>query len=85
MIEVCDQFERKEINIIELGESIRAHGSALESLGRDWEEFITVFDGECESIEMDYFPKYQHEQGMKLIKKMKESLAPKFPELFEDK
>ena len=68
-----------------LGESIRVHGSALESLGKDWEEFITVFDGECEIIEMDYFPKFHYEQGMKLIKKMKKFLAPKFPELFDDK
>ena len=77
MMKVCDQFADNKINLKELGQSICAHGSALENLGPEWDDFIACFDGECENIEMENFPKKYHEEGMILISKLKNILNEK--------
>ncbi len=74
---VCDQFAENIIDLKELGHSICAHGSALENLGPEWEDFIACFDSECEIIEMENLPKKYHEKGMILISKLKNILNEK--------
>ena len=81
ILEVCDDYIEKKISILELGQSIPPHGTALENMDKDWEEIITVFDGECETIDMDYFPKHQYEQGIILVKILKEAIYKRFPTL----
>ena len=78
MLEVCEKFESRQMSVLELGENISAHGTALENIDRNLEDFLIVFDGRCEEIEMDYLPKYQYEKGLNLIRELKEILASNY-------
>ena len=81
LLEVCDKYEAGDLTLEGLQSNIWAHGSAIEGLGKEWEELLNSLDGESENILYMKDPSDHYILGLNVSKRLRENLEQRFENL----
>jgi hypothetical protein len=81
LLYICDKYDKGNLTLDSLQSNILAHGSAMEGLGKEWEELLNSLDGESEDILYLKDPSEHFILGLNVSKRLRENLEQKFKNL----
>ncbi|WP_373032949.1 hypothetical protein [Sulfurovum sp.] len=81
LLEVCRKYEQNDLSLQEFQSDICAHGSALEGLGKEWDEMLNGLDSECELILYMEDSSDHHLLGLKVSEKLRHYLEQRLDSL----
>ena len=81
LLEVCNKYEEGNLTLEGLQSNICAHGSAMEGLGKEWEELLNSLDGESELILYMENPNKHYILGLNVSKRLRDHLEQRLENL----
>ena len=81
LLDISDKYDEGTLTLEDLQSGIWAHGSAMEGLGKGWEEFLNNLNSESESILYMQDPSKHYVLGLDISKKLRDNLEQRFQNL----
>jgi len=81
LLEVCEKYEQNNLSLKEFQSDIYAHGSALEGLGKEWDELLNDLESECELILYTEDSNDHYSLGLKVSAKLRHYLEQRLGSL----
>ncbi len=81
LLDICDKYDDGTLTLEGLQSGIWSHGSAMEGLGKEWEEILNSLDSESETILYIEDPSKHYHLGLDVSKKLRDSLEQRFQKL----
>lgn len=81
LLDVCNKYDEGTLTLEGLQSNIWAHGSAMEGLGKEWEEILNSLDSESETILYMEDPSKHYILGLDVSKKLRDNLEQRFQNL----
>jgi len=81
LLEVCEKYEQNNLSLKEFQYDIYSHGSALEGLGKEWDELLNALESECELILYTKNSSDHYLLGLKVSEKLRHYLEQRLDNL----